>query len=310
MRHRSARLKLSALAFAACVGAGAAPGSASGADGAVSAAAPAVPGGAHVSAGGAVSAPGDPVVERVTCKTVCPGSRRARRKGRRGKRRAVKARPGSVVKLKGEFLDYVDYVVFRGATGPIRAPLTYRDSIRVRAMVPDGAISSRPYVIDSRGVRSNRSRRKLVIRPPRVAGAGVFPILGPHSYGGAGSRFGAGRSGHSHQGQDVMASCGTPLVSVMDGTVDYAGYQGAAGNYIVIDNNGSSTDFVYMHLAYPALVRKINAPVAAGQQIGAVGATGNAQGCHLHFEYWQGDWYGGGSPIDPLPYLRAWDATG
>ena len=256
---------------------------------------------------GGVSAPGDPVVSAVTCKTGCPSAPRGRR-GRRPK--TVPASPGSVIKLKGAFLDYVEYVVFRGATGPLPAPFTYRDSIRVRAQVPEGAISSKPYVIDHRGVRSNRAPRKLMNQLADAAGEGVFPVQGPHDFGGSGSRFGAARSGHTHQGQDVAAACGTPLVSVMTGTVDYAGYQSAAGNYIVIDNNNSITDFVYMHLAYPATVRTVNAPVAAGQQIGVVGNTGASSGCHLHFEYWQGDWYGGGTPIDPLPYLQAWDTAG
>jgi murein DD-endopeptidase MepM/ murein hydrolase activator NlpD len=76
----------------------------------------------------------------------------------------------------------------------------------------------------------------------------------------------------------------------------------------VIDNDGTPDDFVYMHLATPAYV-KTDGVVAAGQQIGVVGETGDATGCHLHFEYWQGDWYGGGQPIDPLPYLKAWDTT-
>ena len=216
-----------------------------------------------------------------------------------------------MVKIRGENLAYASQMVFRGVSGPMPVSLTYRDSIRVRAIVPTGALSSRPYVVDEQGHRSNRTKRKLRISaalPP--AGPGVFPVLGPHSFGTAGNRFGAARSGHTHQGQDVLAACGTPLVSVMNGTVQYAGYQSAAGNYIVIDNNGTSDDFVYMHLAYPATIRTVNAPVAAGQQIGVVGQTGDATGCHLHFEYWQGDWYGGGHPIDPLPFLQAWDAAG
>jgi len=53
----------------------------------------------------------------------------------------------------------------------------------------------------------------------------------------------------------------------MTGTVQYAGYQSAAGNYIVIDNDGTADDFVYMHLATPAYV-KTDGVVAAGQQIG------------------------------------------
>jgi murein DD-endopeptidase MepM/ murein hydrolase activator NlpD len=62
-----------------------------------------------------------------------------------------------------------------------------------------------------------------------------------------------------------------------------------------------------MHLAYPAVVRK-KQRVTAGQFIGAVGDTGNASGCHLHFELWSGKWYRGGAPIDPLPSLRFWDS--
>src|SRR5688500_5049595 len=50
--------------------------------------------------------------------------------------------------------------------------------------------------------------------PPPAAGSFVFPVQGTHNYGGAGSGFGAGRGGRAHQGQDVFAACGTPLVSV------------------------------------------------------------------------------------------------
>ncbi len=288
MRHRTARLRFVILAVGACAGAGvmSSTGSAAG---------PALSGGAQISGGG-VSAPGNPVVQRVVCKTGCLSRR--------------KATPGAVIKVKGEFLDYVQQVVFRGTSGPMPVSLTYRSAILVRAIVPPGAVSSRPYVVDDRGTRSNRSPRKLTIRPAPVVtpGAGVFPVLGPHDYGGPGARFGAPRNGHTHQGQDVTAACGTPLVSVMTGTVQYAGYQSAAGNYIVVDNDGTADDFVYMHLATPAYV-KTDGVAAAGQQIGVVGETGDATGCHLHFEYWQGDWYGGGQPIDPLPFLKAWEGT-
>jgi murein DD-endopeptidase MepM/ murein hydrolase activator NlpD len=297
LRHRSRRLGFAALAFAACAISGvvASPALSAGTS---------AKGGARISisssaaeaSSGGVSAQGDPLLKRMVCKSGCLGRQ--------------KATPGATIKFKGEYLDYVEQAVFRGVAGPMPVALVYRDAARVRAVVPQGAISSRPYLVDNRGVRSNRAPRKLVIKALPAAGPEVFPVRGPHSYGGAGARFGAPRNGHMHQGQDVMAACGTPLVSVKTGTVDYAGYQSSAGNYIVIDNNGESTDFVYMHLAYPAMVRTINAPVAAGQQIGFVGESGNAQGCHLHFEYWQGDWYGGGAPIDPLPYLQAWDPGG
>jgi murein DD-endopeptidase MepM/ murein hydrolase activator NlpD len=135
----------------------------------------------------------------------------------------------------------------------------------------------------------------------------AFPILGPHEFGGAAGRFGAGRSGHTHQGQDTMAACGTPLVAARGGTVQYAGYQYAAGNYVVIDGKGTTLDFMYAHLAEPSPL-KTGDQVRTGQPIGIVGDTGDASACHLHFEIWEAPgWYEGGSPIDPLPYLEKWD---
>jgi murein DD-endopeptidase MepM/ murein hydrolase activator NlpD len=136
----------------------------------------------------------------------------------------------------------------------------------------------------------------------------AFPILGAHEYGMGAGRFGAARTGHTHQGQDVMAACGTPLVAARGGTVQYAGYEGNAGNYIVIDGRGTPDDFMYAHLAEPAPLHT-GETVRTGQPIGIVGDTGDAQGCHLHFEMWGAPgWYEGGSPFDPLPYLQKWDA--
>lgn len=136
----------------------------------------------------------------------------------------------------------------------------------------------------------------------------AFPILGEHEYGMSAGRFGAARSGHTHEGQDVMAACGLPLVAARGGTVQYAGYQSAAGNYIVIDGRGTGNDFMYAHLAEPSPLHE-GETVRTGQPIGVVGDTGDASGCHLHFEIWEAPgWYEGGSPFDPLPYLQKWDA--
>ena len=136
----------------------------------------------------------------------------------------------------------------------------------------------------------------------------VFPIRGRHDFGGSGSTFGSGRSGHSHQGHDVFASCGTRMVAARGGRVQFTQYHAAAGHYIVIDGDGSDVDYVYMHLAEPSPF-KAGDRVFTGQQIGSVGDSGNAQGCHLHFELWGAPgWYDGGDPFDPLPALQAWDS--
>ena len=136
----------------------------------------------------------------------------------------------------------------------------------------------------------------------------VFPIKGKHNYGQGGAGFGAGRSGHSHQGHDVMANCGKKLVAARGGRVKVSSYHSRAGNYVVIDPVGDGNDHAYMHLARPASVEKGDR-VYTNQQFGVVGTTGSSTACHLHFEMWSAPgWYDGGSPFDPLPYLRAWDA--
>jgi murein DD-endopeptidase MepM/ murein hydrolase activator NlpD len=136
----------------------------------------------------------------------------------------------------------------------------------------------------------------------------IFPVRGRHDFGGAGADFGSGRAGHSHQGQDVFARCGTPLVAARGGRVKFKQYHAAAGNYVVIDAAGSELDYAYMHLAEPTPFRAGD-HVYTGQRIGAVGDSGNARGCHLHFELWKAPgWYDGGRPFDPLPSLQAWDS--
>jgi murein DD-endopeptidase MepM/ murein hydrolase activator NlpD len=136
----------------------------------------------------------------------------------------------------------------------------------------------------------------------------MFPIRGRHDYGGSGSTFGSGRAGHSHQGQDVFAKCGTPLVAAQGGRIQFKQYHAAAGHYVVIDAAGSSVDYVYMHLAEPTPFRAGDR-IYTGQRLGSVGDSGNARGCHLHFELWKGPgWYDGGRPFDPLPSLQAWDS--
>lgn len=135
----------------------------------------------------------------------------------------------------------------------------------------------------------------------------AFPLLGPHDYGSGGAVFGAGRSGHTHQGHDVMAECGVPVIAARGGRVQYSGYHSAAGNYVVIDGRGTTLDFMYAHFAEPSPL-KTGDTVRTAQPVGIVGDTGSASACHLHFEIWTSPgWYEGGSPIDPLPYLQRWD---
>jgi murein DD-endopeptidase MepM/ murein hydrolase activator NlpD len=133
-------------------------------------------------------------------------------------------------------------------------------------------------------------------------GSMIFPVAGPHTLGDG---FGAARSGHTHQGQDIMAACGTPEVAVSRAKVKWVSFQKLAGNYVVIRNKKLHQDYMYAHLAARAPVTK-GQILQPGQQLGIVGQTGDATACHLHFELWLGKWYRGGHAVDPLPYLQTY----
>jgi murein DD-endopeptidase MepM/ murein hydrolase activator NlpD len=135
----------------------------------------------------------------------------------------------------------------------------------------------------------------------------AFPIAGSFDWGGPDARFGALRKGHRHQGQDLMAAEGTPVVAPRGGVIDAVSYQaGGAGNYVVLDASGEDYDYVFMHLRTGSIPVKEGQRVRTGQKIGEVGHTGDASASHLHFEVWSGTWYAGGHPVDPMPFLRAW----
>ena len=160
-----------------------------------------------------------------------------------------------------------------------------------------------------RGARTSQQLGLEIVAPPVTASSGVFPVQGSYSLGGEGARFGAGRTGHIHQGQDILAASGTPVVAPRAGFVSWRAFQkGGAGHYLVLRGD-DLRDYVFMHLLDGSIVVEKGQAVAAGEQIGAVGATGRAEGPHLHFEIWPDGWWADGSnPIDPLPDLLAWAA--
>jgi murein DD-endopeptidase MepM/ murein hydrolase activator NlpD len=183
----------------------------------------------------------------------------------------------------------------------------------VRRSLSPGSYRVRITAINPRGRKAVRATTVEVApaapAPAAVTGNGVFPVQGPYDFGGKDSRFGAPRSGHIHQGQDVAAAEGTPLVAPKAGTIHWRAYQsGGAGYYLVLDADGEDFMYVFMHLRQGSLLVSKGDHVAAGQQIAQVGNTGSSQGAHLHFEVWEGAWYAGGHPIDPLPVLQSWAA--
>jgi murein DD-endopeptidase MepM/ murein hydrolase activator NlpD len=138
----------------------------------------------------------------------------------------------------------------------------------------------------------------------------MFPLVGNFTYGlSADGRFGAKRKGHTHEGQDIPAPLGTPVIAPRAGVVKFIGFQkSGAGHYVVMHGEGEDLDFAFMHLRTHSILVHQGQTVATGQQLATVGATGDATGPHLHFEIWKGAWEQGGVPLDPLPFLRRWDA--
>jgi murein DD-endopeptidase MepM/ murein hydrolase activator NlpD len=267
---------------------------------AVSAAALAVPASAQAAAGGGGAAyPGAPEVAAARCET--------------GQNWRCGA--GERLTVTGEALDGVESVAFTGGRGGrddsfARPRRVTEDSFVVK--VPEGARTGRLRVRSD--VAVTRTRRSVRVPARALAQARdtasasdmVFPIRGRHDMGqGETSGFGGARN---HQGHDLFAACGTPLVALTSGSVQQKAYHSAAGHYLVVEARDGKS-YAYMHLR-SASALKAGQSVSAGQAVGEVGDTGRASGCHLHFEEWTAPgWYTGGRAIDPLPLLERLEAA-
>jgi murein DD-endopeptidase MepM/ murein hydrolase activator NlpD len=191
--------------------------------------------------------------------------------------------------------------------------------------VPAGRYLARLHATGAGGAKLRRTARasgRLTLEvtapappaPPAPAPApvsGIFPVQGAYSLGGEGARFGAGRTGHSHQGQDIVAAEGTPVVTPVAGIVFWRAYQArGAGHYVVVRGD-DGRDYAFMHFQAGSTVVEKGQRVAAGQRLASVGNTGDSHGAHLHFEIWPDGWYANAAsrPIDPLPDLLAWAAA-
>ena len=170
-----------------------------------------------------------------------------------------------------------------------------------------GATVGTAVPTDKDKAKEPKRHKRRAGRSAKSSGDHAFPLAGAFDWGGRDARFGAKRKGHRHQGQDLPAASGTPVVAPHAGIVEAIEYQArGAGNYVVIDSDDEDYDFVFMHLRTGSIGVVVGEHVRAGQRIGAVGSTGESSGPHLHFEVWVGGWYVGGHPIDPLPLLKAW----
>lgn len=98
----------------------------------------------------------------------------------------------------------------------------------------------------------------------------------------------------THHGVDFGAPAGTPVYSVGDGVITFAGWAGGAGNFIKIQHP-NNIETQYMHLLNYAMGIRNGAHVKQGQKIGEVGSTGLSTGPHLDYRI-----YINGTAVDPL----------
>jgi murein DD-endopeptidase MepM/ murein hydrolase activator NlpD len=128
----------------------------------------------------------------------------------------------------------------------------------------------------------------------------VFPVAGRTTIGGP---FGSFRQIGAHQGNDLFADFGTPVVAAAAGVLSKVGSLPISGNRLWLEADGGD-EFFYAHMASfsPAAVN--DRRVEKGTILGYVGNTGDAEPTppHLHFEIHPN----GGDAVDPEPFLVAW----
>jgi murein DD-endopeptidase MepM/ murein hydrolase activator NlpD len=101
-----------------------------------------------------------------------------------------------------------------------------------RRLLTVAALVALAPTFQAAGQVAERVSERAVARPHAV-----FPVRGRVDWGEADGRFGAARSGHVHEGQDMFARAGTPLVAIRDGRVVEVGDDGGRGNYVAIWGN-------------------------------------------------------------------------
>jgi murein DD-endopeptidase MepM/ murein hydrolase activator NlpD len=148
------------------------------------------------------------------------------------------------------------------------------------------------------------------LTPKLTAGGYVFPVYGNSSFIDTFGAFRGDVAGGWHHGDDIFAALGSPLLAVSHGTVFSVGWNRVGGWRLWLrDDKGN--EFYYAHLSAYSPLAVNGAIVNAGDVLGFVGDSGDAQGTpfHLHFEVHPVGLLGLGydGAVDPTSYLLAWE---
>jgi len=191
---------------------------------------------------------------------------------------------------------------------------------RRRALLADARADLKRLIEEERERRSRlaalEAARRATLNSLPYASAGsavgavprgsyVFPVAGPARF--SDDWLAPRPGGRSHEGIDIFAAAGTPVVAVADGSLYNVGYNGLGGWRLWL-RDGNGTTYYFAHLTSYAPAAREGASVSGGTVVGYVGNSGDAQGAspHLHFEIHPG----GGGPVPPYPIVSGWARTG
>jgi murein DD-endopeptidase MepM/ murein hydrolase activator NlpD len=201
----------------------------------------------------------------------------------------------------------VGYAEAAAQTAPPAAPADTTTTTTTEAPTTTVEPSAGDAPRDRPSRKGKTANRPLTVHPKLTAGHYVFPVYGPSSYI---DTFGAARADVSyHHGDDIFGQLGQPLVACADGTVFSVGWNKVGGNRLwILDEQGNQ--FYYAHLSAFSTAATNGARVKAGQVVGFMGDTGDAEGTpyHLHFEVHPVSllYLGYDGAVDPTAYLDAW----
>jgi murein DD-endopeptidase MepM/ murein hydrolase activator NlpD len=159
------------------------------------------------------------------------------------------------------------------------------------------------------GAPSDLVRPAPAVTAQLSTGGYVFPVYGPASFG---DTFGAPRAdvpGGWHHGEDIFSPLGTPLLAVADGTVFSVGWNDIGGWRLWLRDRAGN-EFYYAHLSAYSPLSVNGRQVKAGDVLGFMGKTGDAEfsPAHLHFEIHPVSLLARGydGAVAPYPFLNAW----
>jgi murein DD-endopeptidase MepM/ murein hydrolase activator NlpD len=166
---------------------------------------------------------------------------------------------------------------------------------------------SKPSQAEPTGIPPLVRQPPVGVRPKLTPSRYVFPVYGQSSFT---NTFGAPRASTTwHHGEDIFAPLGAPLLAVADGTLFSVGWNDVGGYRLWLrDRQGNQ--FYYAHLSAFAPLAVNGAEVRAGDVVGFMGNSGDAEHTpyHLHFEIHPLGMLhmGYDGVVPPYPYLVAW----